>query len=88
MPLNYPETEADQTHFDAKVAKIIEVMDIQTAGNSTIKMHCDDLKDAYGSDPAKVKKLAKLVRDQSAASLLEETEEMVSVFNQVTNKED
>lgn len=86
MGLNYPETEVDQEHFDSKVAKIIEVLDIQAAGNDTIKTHCADLKDAYGSDPAKVKQLAKLVRQQSVDGLLEEIEEMVNVFNSVTNK--
>lgn len=87
MKLNYPVEAEDRECFDAQIQKIVDSYTRQDAEKDLVKTICDDLKDAYGSTPASVKKLAKYVQAQSIEGLAEEVEEMTEVFNIITEEE-
>lgn len=86
MSLNYPENVEDQKVFDETVQKIVDSMVRVKAEQELVKTLTGDLKDAYGSDPALVKKEAKLVYQASTEGLMEEVAELVAVFESITNK--
>ena len=80
MSLNYPETADEQEVFNTSIEKIVDSLVRVQAEKDLVKSVCLSLKDEFGSEPAKVKKLAKHLYEDSIEGLQEEVQELTEVF--------
>lgn len=84
MSLNYPSTTEDQKFFNEELQKLVDSIYRVKAEQDLVKTICNGMKEAYGSDPASVKKLAKLLSQETTDGLMDEVEELVTTFDLIT----